>query len=169
MTGLVIARIAATPAMGWLSIGPCPGRRDEGRDLDADLAALRASGAGTLITLTEPAELDLLGVSAMGQSAQDAGLVWHCLPIRDFSTPDAEWLATWQRVGASVRATLQAGGGVHLHCRGGCGRSGMIAAALLAELGVGADEAIARVRAARACAIETEAQEQFVRAIRALP
>ena len=162
---LVIARIAATPAAGWLSIGPCPGRRDENRDLAADLGAIRASGATMLITLTTQDELDELAAGGMAAANASAGLDWHHLPISDFGVPDAAWETRWRAVGADLRALLRAGGGIHLHCRGGCGRSGMIAARLLAELGVPPEEAITRVRAARPCAIETEAQEAAVRAI----
>lgn len=161
---LVIARIGAAPAPGWISIGPCPGRRDEGRALAADLAALTASGATMLITLTTGNELVELGVFDMAAASQTAGLGWHHLPIEDFGVPDVAWEARWRTAGAELRGLLRAGGGIHLHCRGGCGRSGMIAARLLAELGVATEDAIARVRAARPCAIETTAQEAAVRA-----
>jgi protein-tyrosine phosphatase len=50
-----------------------------------------------------------------------------------------------------------------MHCRGGSGRAGMIAARLLAETGVDLNEAMARVRAVRPGGIETPAQEDWVR------
>jgi len=53
-----------------------------------------------------------------------------------------------------------------VHCRGGLGRSGMIAARMLVELGTPADEAIARVRSARPGAVETSEQVAYVRAVR---
>lgn len=163
---LVIARIEAAP--GWLSVSPCPGRADEARDLRTDLAAIAATGADVLLTLTEQGELDELGAAELGLMAGAAGFAWLHLPIRDFGVPDAAWEAMWMQAGPLVRARILEGGGVHLHCRGGCGRSGMIAARILAELGVPPDEAMARVRAARPCAIETPAQEAAVRAARAL-
>ena len=65
---------------------------------------------------------------------------------------------------AWLEPVLAAGGRVLVHCVGGLGRSGTIAACLLRSRGVSAEEAIAMVRAARSPrAIETHAQEAFVR------
>jgi len=55
---------------------------------------------------------------------------------------------------------------VLIHCTGGLGRSGMIAARLLVELGEEPRLAMQRVRAARPGAIETAAQEAYVLACR---
>ena len=160
---LVIASVAAAPATGWLSIGPCPGRADEKRNLARDLAAIRATGVTILITLMTRDELDELGVGDLQAESRRIGLIRHHLPIRDFGTPDARWEEAWQLVSPGLRAALRQGSGIHLHCRGGCGRSGMVAARILAELGVAPGAAIARVRAARPCAIETAEQENVVR------
>lgn len=45
-----------------------------------------------------------------------------------------------------------------LHCMGGAGRSGTVAARLLMYFGLPASDAVQRVRAARPGAIETRAQ-----------
>jgi protein-tyrosine phosphatase len=49
------------------------------------------------------------------------------------------------------------------YCRGGLGRAGMTAACVLVRSGAGPDEAIDAVRRFRKGAIETLAQEQYVR------
>ena len=52
-----------------------------------------------------------------------------------------------------------------VHCVGGLGRSGMVAASWLRSRGASADEALASVREARGPrAVETAIQEDFVRA-----
>jgi ADP-ribosyl-[dinitrogen reductase] hydrolase len=68
----------------------------------------------------------------------------------------------WKIAGGEARAALRSGRRVLLHCRAGLGRTGMIAARLLVELGATPDEAIAAVRHARPQTIETRAQEQHV-------
>jgi ADP-ribosyl-[dinitrogen reductase] hydrolase len=57
---------------------------------------------------------------------------------------------------------LQTGGSVLIHCRGGLGRTGTIAARLLVELGWQPRAAIEAVRGARPGAIETPQQERHV-------
>ena len=49
-----------------------------------------------------------------------------------------------------------------VHCRGGLGRTGLISARLLIELGESPARALARVRAARPGAVETREQETYV-------
>ncbi|WP_200306505.1 dual specificity protein phosphatase family protein, partial [Paracraurococcus ruber] len=62
-----------------------------------------------------------------------------------------------------LRACWAGGGRVAVHCAAGLGRSGMVAAWVLTGFGMPAAAAIAAVRAARPGAIETAAQEAFIR------
>ena len=63
-------------------------------------------------------------------------------------------------VDGAIGDRLRSGFDVVIHCRGGLGRAGTIAARLLVELGMRPDEAVHRVRDARGPgAIETPAQE----------
>lgn len=70
----------------------------------------------------------------------------------------------WQDAGPALRARSRAGERIMIHCRGGQGRTGTLAARLLVESVVEPKRAIARVRDARPGAIETSAQEQHVEA-----
>ena len=60
--------------------------------------------------------------------------------------------------GARLRERLRAGERVLVHCRGGLGRAGAVAARLLIEFGATPVTAIAQVRAARPRAIETRSR-----------
>ena len=62
--------------------------------------------------------------------------------------------------------TLIEGGRVVVHCRGGLGRSGIVAALLLIEAGIASRAAVDSVREARSGAIETIQQEAYVRGYR---
>jgi len=58
------------------------------------------------------------------------------------------------------------GQSIVVHCRGGLGRTGMVAARLLVELGEKPVTALQRVRAARPGAVETVEQEEYVLGLR---
>ena len=58
------------------------------------------------------------------------------------------------------------GESVVVHCRGGLGRTGLVAARLLVELGESPVSALVRVRAARPGAVETVEQEKYVLQLR---
>jgi protein-tyrosine phosphatase len=167
---LQIAVVVGHPFPGALGVTFAPGKHDSiaitgawARDLGVDLDAIVAWGAKALVTLIEPHEFDLLGIPRLGDEARRRGLDWLHLPIRDVSTPGCAFEAAWPDHSANLRKRLAAGESVVVHCRGGLGRAGMIAARLLAESGVDPDAAMARVRAVRPGAIETPAQEEWVR------
>ena len=139
----------------------CPGRRDRDRDLTADLTALVATGATDLVCLLPETELEWAGVPDLLSRAEQAGLTVHHWPIGDQAAPDPEDAAEWL---PRLAARLDAGARVVLHCMGGLGRSGLVAACLFRTRGLTADAAVATVRAARGPrAIETPAQLDFVR------
>jgi len=159
---LDIAAVQVAPLAGRLGLTSAPGRRDVAvRDLAADLDAIAAWPARTLVSLIETREFAILGIGRLGEEARRRGLDWLHLPIADFSTPDAAFDAAWPGHSARLRAELAAGGDIVIHCRGGLGRSGMVAARLLAESGWAPACAIAQVRRVRPGAIETAAQEAW--------
>jgi ADP-ribosyl-[dinitrogen reductase] hydrolase len=87
---------------------------------------------------------------------------WH-LPIPDVSTPGPDFEVGWKVVGEAIRDRLRMEFDVLIHCKGGLGRAGTVAARLLVEMGEDPNTAIRKVRHARSkCAIETTGQERHV-------
>jgi len=167
---LQIAEVRASPAHGRIGITFCPGKHDQAaltgawaRDLGIDLDAISAWGARLVLTLVEPAELAALKVPCLGQEVRHRGIEWRHLPIADYSVPTEAFERQWATDGREIRALLRNGHDVLVHCKGGLGRAGMMAARLLAELGMPPEEAIRTVRHARKGAIETPSQLALVR------
>lgn len=173
---LQIAEVRASPAHGRIGITFCPGKHDHAaitgswaRDLGADLDVIGAWGAKLVLTLVEPAELSALKVPHLGQEIRNRGIAWRHLPIADFSVPTETFEQQWMTEGQEIRALLRSGADVLVHCKGGLGRAGMIAARLLVELGMEPEAAIRAVRSARKGAIETSSQLALVRRTVAIP
>lgn len=120
-------------------------------------------GAAAVVTLVENAELDELHLWDLEKEVRRRFVEWHHLPIRDVSVADAAFKRSWPAHAARLQALLDAGANVLVHCRGGLGRAGMVAARLLVERGVDPETAMSEVRAVRAGAVETPNQEQWVR------
>jgi hypothetical protein len=170
---LEIAEVRASPSHGRIGITFCPGKRDPyaqtgawERDLGIDVDAIAAWGASLVLTLVKPAELVALKVPSLGQEIQRRGMAWCHLPIADYSVPTEAFERQWVSQGQEIRARLRRGDDVLLHCKGGLGRAGMMAARLLVELGMEPEEAIRRVRRERKGAIETPSQLALVRRTR---
>jgi ADP-ribosyl-[dinitrogen reductase] hydrolase len=169
-----IGELTFGPDTGIVGITFCPGKQGDSiggapwhRELDVDLDAVAAWGARAVITLIEPHEMAFLNVPLLGDGVRARGMVWHHLPIVDVTPPDARFDAAWPTAGAEVCALLRAGERVLVHCRGGLGRAGTVAALLAVEMGLAPADAIRAVRAARRGAIETTAQERYVLGYRA--
>lgn len=167
-------RIAEITCLGGGRIGMtfCPGKVQPDalsgawdRNLDADLAVIRDWGARVIVTLVEHRELDALQVSNLGDRTVASGMQWLHLPIMDQGIPDAFWDRVWKEKAPDLHAILDKDGNVLVHCKGGLGRTGLVAARLLIERGTPPGQAIEQVRQARPGAIENSLQETYVRQV----
>jgi len=160
--------------VGCLGLMPCPGVRVEEpgagqkRHLQADLRELEAWGANGVLSLVETHELKINQVEELPRLVQQAGMWWVQLPIIDMDIPGQAFEDAWAVEGERIRHALRIGERVAIHCYAGLGRTGMIAARLLVELGMHPEEAIGAVRADNGRRIQTQGQARFVRRLTAL-
>lgn len=166
---LRIASVAVGEAGGQIGITLCPGKQGESvfgrpwrRDLAPDLKVIADWGACAVVTLLEEREMHDLGVTHLGEATAAAGMEWFHLPIRDQHAPDQRFEESWRLIGPRLVGSLYAGNRVLVHCRGGLGRAGTVAARLLIDSGHLPDDAISAVRRARPGAIETAGQEAWL-------
>lgn len=125
---------------------------------DADLRRLYDEGVRVIVCLLDeteqPAQYDVA-------SAERLGYVRHSIPVRDFCAPSVPQI--WQFV--NLVAGIPPDAKVLVHCEGGIGRTGTMAAAYWISKGLSAADATTRVRKARPHAIESDEQravlEQF--------
>lgn len=140
---------------GTLALTSMPGR---GGDYAGDLDMISDWKPGLVISMTTAVEMLQDGAPTFGGDIQGRASRWVHLPVEDFGAPPQAVLDAWPSVSAAVRHDLSGGGRVLVHCRGGCGRSGMVVLRLMVECGEQPDKALARLRALRPCAVETDGQ-----------
>jgi ADP-ribosyl-[dinitrogen reductase] hydrolase len=164
-------RIDSLPlANGQIGLTLCPGKQGDSvfgavwaRDLALDLDAVASWGTDMVLTLIEDHEFDMLAVRGLGEALKARGMEWLHFPIRDVDVPAADSAGLWRGLSRRIHDRLERGGKVLIHCRGGLGRAGTIAALLMIERGQSAARAITEVRSVRPGAVETRAQEQWLR------
>jgi protein-tyrosine phosphatase len=167
---LEIAELATGAGHGKIGVTFAPGKYDPSaltgswdRDFATDLDRIADWGASLILTLLEDHELTLLRIPNLGYEVLRRNMEWVHLPIPDVSASTADFDKEWPAQSERLRTKLHDGANIVIHCRGGIGHAGMVAARLLAELGDAPDEAVAKVRAARhPKAVETLEQERWV-------
>ena len=153
-----LAAIHTRAFSGTLAFGPLPLMRESVGDI--------ADWGGTLVlsVLTEK-EIAARGAQLLPTWLVEQGISWLHLPIKDLQAPDMIFEVGWSSHGKEILYLLQDGEKVLIHCYAGFGRSGTVAARTLIDAGVSVENAIASVRAARPGAIESRAQEDYLRRV----
>jgi protein-tyrosine phosphatase len=160
-----IAQFTASPRhmsnIGKLSIAMAPGKKSKrwDRDLLCDLRAITDSGVSIIVCLLEWSEMQRLGITDYPRLAQEAGLVFYHVPIRDLGCPKQKELEVLVPI---IIDHLMHSRTVLVHCSAGKGRAGLITACCLTHFGYSAKQAIDVVRSRRPGAVQTEQQEQCV-------
>lgn len=150
----------------WVD-GPWTGKlalasRPRGGDwLDEEMAAWRAAGIDTVLSLLTPEEEQELDLKREAQGVKVRGMKFVSLPIADREVPNSE-----SEVSAALErldADLSAGKNVLVHCRQGVGRTGLVGACLLVAKGLTPDTAVETLSAARGVAVpETVEQRRWI-------
>ena len=145
---------------GRLMFTPCPGTKDS--SLASALSTLKQAGASVVLTLMPQAELELNGAGDLPAQCAELGLTWLHLPVADEQVPQADFDTAWQASRAQIAAVLAADQAIAIHCKGGSGRTGLIAARILIEQGIARSEAVSLVQALRPKAIQHPAHAGWI-------
>lgn len=132
------------------------------RDLALDLDRIAEWGATSVVSVIEMHELAALGVPDLGLKVRARSMAWHHLPVEDAHAPAAAFAKPWADARPALLRELREGRRIVVHCKGGLGRTGTIAALLLIASGHASRDAIRIVRRARPGAIETPEQEAWL-------
>ena len=101
-----------------------------------------------------------LNITDYPKLAQDNGLLFYHVPIRDRGCPSSSEINILIPI---IVGKLLVGHNVLIHCNAGLGRAGTISACCLIHVGFDPNDAITVVRKRRPGAIQTDKQEACIR------
>ncbi|MFA0415153.1 cyclin-dependent kinase inhibitor 3 family protein [Vibrio renipiscarius] len=147
-------------AEGALILTPCPGTKDA--SLYESLEQLKEQGVKAIVTALDYKELAEKNVSQLGSLTQELGMQWFQIEIEDDCAPDGNFMTKWQAASPTLQEIVDKGGKVAMHCMGGSGRTGLLAAHLLLERDWALDEIVSQVQALRPGAFTKPVQIAYI-------
>jgi protein-tyrosine phosphatase len=137
------------------------GRPRAGEWLADEIADWKAAGLTDIVSLLEAYEVRDTGLTQEVQWVAEAGLCFENFPIPDRGVPTSVPAA--RRLWIGLAEMIRNGRAVGIHCRASIGRAGLMAAGVLAHLGVPLEEAWRRTSAARGRPVpDTDEQWQWL-------
>jgi len=111
---------------GFIAIMAYPGKE---QDAASAIASLARVGIRQVVSLLEPAEAQTLGLEREAQLVVAESMKFVSFPIPDMGLPAS--VCAFAGLARDLYRQVAAGDNTLLHCRGGVGRSGLLAAAVL--------------------------------------
>ena len=149
----------ATIGNGTLAAMPCPVIGADGAD---PFAAMAKRGFRHLVSLLEPGEAHRLGLADEAGLARAQSLDFTAYPIPDLGIPQS--LADFAQLTFTIQQQVNAGVNTLVHCRAGIGRSGLVAAGVLLQAGLGLEQSLQQISERRSARVpETRAQHDWLR------
>lgn len=146
-----------------LILTPCPGTK--GVSLRDSLAQLKAQGAEAVVTALTMDEMVSKDVQQLEEISQSLSMKWFHLPIEDDNIPDGDFATQWRAVSPELHEILDNNGKIVMHCLGGSGRTGLLAAHLLLEKGWQIDTIVNKVQALRPGAYTKPLQVEYIQTL----
>ena len=141
-----------------MAVVSCPRGDDK---LKTDLVELKNGGIDTIVSLLEKDEAAWMGLGDEGPLAKHAGMNFISFPIPDANVPMDP--VKFRIFVADLATRVMAGEIIGIHCRGCIGRSTVMTACMLVQLGFTPEMALSVIETARGCPIlDTMEQERWI-------
>jgi protein-tyrosine phosphatase len=152
--------LACPESKGQLFLTPCPGSK--GINLKDSLGELKNAGATVVITLMPEPEMRSNSVARLPETCAQLGLTWIHIPVEDEGAPNNEFTVRWQQAGPKIHQRLDNNENIVIHCKGGSGRTGVLAAQILMERGAPMQPTLVTIKALRPNAFVHAVQVNYI-------
>ncbi len=143
---------------GFIAIMAHPAQE---QDAAATIASIAGQGVRQVVSLLEPSEASALGLDAEAQLVAAQSMAFVSFPIPDMGLPAS--LTDFATLAHDLYRQVDAGVNSLVHCRGGVGRSGLLAAAVLLHCDLDPRQACAQITRIRGLRVpETPEQRDWL-------
>ncbi|MBB1355871.1 MULTISPECIES: dual specificity protein phosphatase family protein [unclassified Pseudoalteromonas] len=138
---------------------PCPGTKTQ--NLADSITTLKAAGTHMLLSLMPQKELEKNNVQTINSECSKHDITWFHLPINDDEAPKQPFTSSWNTHKTDILQAIQHKQTIAIHCKGGTGRTGLVAALILNSAGYTKEEVYSLVQGIRPKALTIELQKEY--------
>ena len=139
---------------------PCPGTK--GVSVAESLQAFKGAGAQAVITMMTMPELIENQAEQIPALCAELGMDWYQLPVEDGCAPEEPFAQAFARHKPTLLNLIKSGATIVIHCHGGSGRTGLMAAILMLESGYDAKDAKAQIQHLRPKSLTSPVQVNYL-------
>ncbi len=166
---VVLAEICIPPSRATLGMTFCPGKPDaqgnQADNVENNIKAIKAWGADAVVSLVNNDEMTKYQIEDLGEQVTAQGMTWFHQPFEDGGIPGQKFAERWEQQREEMHGILKKGGKLMVHCRGGKGRTGLICARLMLEMGVDFEQTVSLVQKNRAGALGKQSHIDYLKSI----
>ncbi|WP_206483894.1 dual specificity protein phosphatase family protein [Thalassotalea sp. G2M2-11] len=148
------------PNKAQIILTPCPGSQRV--DIVTSIKQLKLRDTTILLTLMFDKEMTENNLQSLPTLCKQQDITWLQLPIIDDDIPRKPFEDKWALYQQKIIKTLDEGGNIAIHCKGGTGRTGLVAAMILMHNGWSIEKTIKSVRQVRPNALQIEKQLSYL-------
>lgn len=93
---------------------------------------------------------------------EELGMAWYHLPIEDGCAPEEPFVQAFAVHKTALLNAVKAGATIVIHCHGGSGRTGLMAAILMLELGYASTQVKTQIQQIRPKALTSPVQVNYL-------
>ena len=139
---------------------PCPGTK--GVSVAESLHAFKDAGAQAVITMMTMPELIESQAEQLSALCAELGMDWYQLPVEDGCAPEEPFAQAFAIHKSTLLNLITSGATIVIHCHGGSGRTGLMAAILMLESGYDAREIKAKIQQLRPKSLTSLVQVNYL-------
>lgn len=140
---------------------PCPGTK--GFPVEASMQTLKDAGAEAVVTMMTAHELSEHEAESIAVFCETNGLPWFHLPVEDSCAPEAPFEMAFALKRQALLDLVKAGTTIAIHCHGGSGRTGMMAAILMLSAGFEPEVVKAKIQQIRPKSLKSVVQVEYLK------
>lgn len=114
-----------------------------------------------LLSLMPQKELEKNNVETINSECNKHDITWFHLPINDDEAPQQPFTSRWNTHKTDILQAILQKQTIAIHCKGGTGRTGLVAALILNSVGYTKEEVYGLVQGIRPKALTIELQKEY--------